>query len=103
MRGLVCALIMGLMSSVVVAEETERYGQQKVVYDVSDPGGPDDKAYKVAMRNIQDHINAVGAGNMDIKVVLHGNGLGLLLSANTDDTIQTVVSQLKGQDVDFHV
>ncbi len=55
------------------------------------------------MRNIQNHINAVGADNMDIKVVLHGNGLGLLMNAKTNEKLQGAVASLKSQNVDFQV
>ena len=79
------------------------YGKQKVVYHINYNGGEDDKAYRGAMRNIQNHINAVGADNMEIKVVLHGNGLGLLMSARDDDKLQTQVGSLKSQKVAFHV
>ena len=52
----------------------DRYGQQKVVYHIN---YDNPKQQAGALRNIQNHINAVGAENMDIKVVLHGNGLSL--------------------------
>ena len=81
----------------------EGYGKQKVVYHINYPGGEGDKAYKGAMRNIQNHINAVGAENLDLKVLLHGNGVGLLMSAKSDDTLQTTVASLKGQNVGFYV
>ena len=82
----------------------ERYGKQKVVYHINYTGGDKDKAYRGAMRNIQNHINAVGAENMDIKVVLHGNGLGLLKSANDgNDKLKGAVASLKSQDVEFNV
>jgi hypothetical protein len=87
----------------MTADASERYGKQKVVYHINYDGGPESKKYKGAMRNIQNHINAVGAENMDIKVVLHGNGLGVLMSAKEDDTLQTAVSSLKGQNVSFQV
>ena len=85
------------------AEETKRYGKQKVVYHINYPGGEDDRAYRGALRNIQNHINAVGAENLDIKVVMHGNGLGMLMSAKGDDRLQTSVASLKGQNVGFQV
>lgn len=81
----------------------ERYGKQKVVYHINYKGGDDDKKYRGAMRNIQNHINAVGAENMEIKVVLHGNGLGLLMSAKKNNKVQGAVTSLKSQDVSFHV
>lgn len=91
------------LSGVADAETSDRYGKQKVVYHINYDGGPESKKYKGAMRNIQNHINAVGAENMEIKVVLHGNGLGVLMSAKEDDKLQTAVSSLKGQNVSFHV
>ena len=82
---------------------SERYGKQKVVYHINYPGDPDDKRYRGAMRNIQNHINAVGAENLDIKVVLHGNGVGLLMSATSPGQLQTSIANLKSQNVNFHV
>ncbi|SFR14157.1 DsrE family protein [Poseidonocella sedimentorum] len=79
------------------------YGKQKVVYHINYTGGEESRAYKGAMRNIQNHINAVGAENLEVKVVLHGNGLGLLMSAKQDEQLQTAVASLKGQAVGFAV
>ena len=97
------AAFMLLATSVDTADAGERYGKQKVVYHINYTGGDKDKKYRGAMRNIQNHINAVGAENMDIKVVLHGNGLGLLQSAKSNDKLQMAVTNLKSQDVNFHV
>ncbi len=83
--------------------QAEGYGKQKVVYHINYDGGPESKAYKGAMQNIQNHINAVGAENLDLKVVLHGNGVGVLMEAKTNDTLQTVIGSLKSQGVNFHV
>jgi hypothetical protein len=88
------------------------YGKQKVVYHIN---YDNPKKQAGALRNIQNHINAVGAENLDLKVVLHGNGLALLLEpdsldklkkfkhANANDKMTAKVSDLKGQGVDFHV
>ena len=57
-----------------------RYEKQKVVYHIN---YDHPKKQGGALRNIQNHINAVGAENMDIKVVLHGNGLALLLDPDS--------------------
>ena len=82
---------------------SEYYGQQKVVYHINYPGGENDAAYIGAMRNIQNHINAVGAENLDVKVVMHGSGLGLLIDALENDDVKNAVSSLKGQNVAFQV
>ncbi|WP_319546658.1 DsrE family protein [Ruegeria conchae] len=84
-------------------EASERYGKQKVVYHINYDGGPEAKKYQGAMRNIQNHINAVGAENLEVKVVLHGNGLGVLMTAKDDEKLQTAIASLKGQNVNFHV
>ena len=88
------------------------YEKQKVVYHIN---YDDPKAQSGALRNIQNHINAVGAENLDLKVVLHGNGLALLLEpdalenvpkfkhANATDDITAKVTGLKDQGVNFHV
>lgn len=101
---LLAALLIALGSVTgALAAETERYGKQKVVYHINYDGGSDSKKYRGAMRNIQNHINAVGADNLDIKVVLHGNGLGVLATAKSDEGLQTRVSGLKAQNVEFQV
>lgn len=97
----IAATSLGLTAAPVLANE--RYGKQKVVYHINYNGGEDDKKYRGAMRNIQNHINAVGAENMDIKVVLHGNGLGLLSQAKQNEALRGQVLELKGQNVAVHV
>ena len=90
----------------------EYYGKQKVVYHIN---YDNPKKQAGALRNIQNHINAVGAENLDLKVVLHGNGLALLLDpdslaelnkfkhANADENMTAKITNLKGQGVDFQV
>ena len=98
----VLAMLLAAASAGVEAEES-KYGKQKVVYHINYTGGEDDKLYRGAMRNIQNHINAVGAENLEIKVVLHGNGVNLLKSAVGNQSLQSQVVDLKIQDVSFHV
>lgn len=86
-----------------VADANERYGKQKVVYHINYNGGDADKMYRAALRNIQNHINAVGKDNMDIKIVLHGNGVGLLKNAMQNQKLQSDVTSLKTQNVSFSV
>jgi len=79
------------------------YGKQKVVYHINYEGGDSDKRYRGALRNIQNHINAVGADNIEVKLVMHGNGVSLLKSALTNEKLQSQVLSLKGQNVEMHV
>ncbi len=85
------------------AQANERYGKQKVVYHINYNGGEKNKRYRGALRNIQNHINAVGADNLELKVVLHGNGVNLLKEALKDDGLKTRITALKSQNVEFLV
>ena len=88
------------------------YDKQKVVYHIN---YDNPKKQAGALRNIQNHINAVGAENLDIKVVLHGKGLALLLDpdslerlkklkhANANDKMTAKIDGLKNQGVSFNV
>lgn len=92
--------------------DNHSYGHQKVVYHINYDNA---KKQSGTLRNIQNHINAVGADNLDIRVVLHGNGLSLLLkpealknvpkfkAANSTTAMQQKVDNLKMQGVHFNV
>lgn len=110
---LLAAFMMSLcLLMMTAANASERYGKQKVVYHIN---YDNPKKQAGALRNIQNHINAVGAENLDLKVVLHGNGLALLLEpdslaklkkfkhANADDTMTAKIDTLKNQGIEFNV
>jgi intracellular sulfur oxidation DsrE/DsrF family protein len=101
---LTAAAVFGVILAGTIKAEAADYGKQKVVYHINYVGGESDKKYRGALRNIQNHINAVGAENMEIKVVLHGNGLGLLQSAKSgNEKLKGQVVSLKAQNVKFNV
>ncbi len=87
------------------------YAKQKVVYHIN---YDDANSQAGAMRNIQNHINAVGKENLELKVVLHGKGLSLLLDpeaasrtklphGNGDAQMQARIAGLKDQGVKFNI
>lgn len=107
---LILAAAIGLLANQAFAED--RYGKQKVVYHINE----DDLAgHKVALANIQNHINAVGKDNLELIVVLNGNGVSLLLEpdslpqlpkfrrASADQDMAANIDTLKGQGVQFQV
>ncbi|MBU2583498.1 MAG: DsrE family protein [Alphaproteobacteria bacterium] len=89
--------------AVAQAADGARYGKQKVVYHINLPGGDGGKYYAASLNNIQNHINAVGKDNIEVKIVMHGNGVGLLQLAKSDLTLQGNVTNLKTQNVAFNV
>jgi hypothetical protein len=76
------------------------YAKQKVLYHVN---YNDEKRQLGAMRNIQNHINAVGKENLDLRVVMHGGGVTLMQTANTNPDFQQKVQNLKDQGVKFNI
>ena len=115
MKSVVTSVAVVLSASLLLASglaHAEGYEKQKVVYHVN---YDDPKMQAGALRNIQNHINAVGAENLDIKVVLHGNGLALLLEpdslaslpkfkhANATEQMTAKIDGLKEQGVAFNV
>ena len=102
----ICMLMM------TTVQANDRYGKQKVVYHIN---YDNPKKQAGALRNIQNHINAVGAENLELKVVLHGNGLALLLDpeslpkltkfkhANANENMTAKIDSLKNQGVEFNV
>jgi intracellular sulfur oxidation DsrE/DsrF family protein len=105
-------LAMGLSFISLNADTKNEYKKQKVVYHIN---FDDPKHQKAALGNIQNHINAVGAENLELRVVLHGDGLSLLLIpeslerlkkfkfANADDSFTARIDGLKNQGVLFDV
>ena len=105
-------LMMGLSLISLNADTKNEYKKQKVVYHIN---FDNKKHQKAALGNIQNHINAVGAENLELRVVLHGNGLSLLLVpeslerlkkfkfANADDNFAARIDGLKDQGVSFEV
>ena len=107
---LALALLLGL--AMISPVHAGGYTKQKVVYHIN---YDNPKQQAGALRNIQNHINAVGADKLDLKVVLHGNGLALLVEpqaherlpkfkhANADDSMAAKIAGLKDQGVAFNV
>lgn len=73
--------------------------EEKVVYHINDSENA-----TVAMRNVQNHINA--SPNAKVVVVTHGKGIDFLLQGAADKTgnpYEPMVQGLKAKGVDFRV
>jgi len=107
----VLAGLVGLVGLAGIAT-AEDEAKQKVVYHVN---GDDPKQQTGALRNVQNHINAVGKENLDLRMVMHGNGVSMVLlpdalekvkgfkSANATPQMQATIDGLKDQGVQFKV
>jgi uncharacterized protein len=107
-------LVLALVSATAIAAVTPGtgYPKQKVVYHVN---FDDPKLHVAALRNIQNHINAVGAENLELRVVMHGHGVALVLlpdalpnvtqfrHANANEQMQAQIDGLRNQGVAFKI
>lgn len=95
------------MSSALHAAEGERkaaengYHTQKVVYHVNDAEGAG-----AMLRNVTNHLNAVGDKNAEIVVVTHGKGVDFLLEGWADKegkSYEEAVQGLVNRGVKFQI
>jgi intracellular sulfur oxidation DsrE/DsrF family protein len=84
--------------AVATAQAAEE--KQKVVYHIN---YDDPKLVNAALGNIKNHINGVGEENLDLVVVLHGNGVEFLKKAKDDMELQGKVVGLRAQKVRFAI
>ncbi|MGE0080099.1 MAG: DsrE family protein [Thiohalomonadaceae bacterium] len=106
MRTLFASLVLStcLASGAVAAElapAANGYHKQKVVYHINDA-----QVASMALRYVQNHIKALGAGNADIVVVTHGRGIDFLLDGwkgADGKSLDTVIHDLATQGVRFNV
>lgn len=83
------------------------YSPQKVVYHFNQNNL---KSTAGGLKNLQNHINAVGAMNLQAVAVFHGGGVFTLLNESKNpkdkklvEVIQSRVMSLKQQGVEFNV
>ena len=111
MKNLIKIALLGTGFTLAMWPTASGYGKQKVAYHVN---GDNPQQNAGALRNVQNHINAVGAENLDIRIVLHGNRLALLTypdevestklwHGNATEEMQTRITGLKNQGMRFHV
>lgn len=84
--------------------------KQNVVYHMSTS---DAKIQSATLRNVQNHIDVEGKDNLNIKVMMHGDGVSMVnipkpdltpkIPANADINMQSKIMDLKHQGVQFLV
>ena len=105
------ALLTLLVLTIGATQAGDRYGKQKVVYHMN---VDDAKTQAATLANIQNHITAVGADNIELKVVMHGDGISLVMdpdalqgtkmkAANATPEVEAKISGLKQQGVKFEI
>jgi intracellular sulfur oxidation DsrE/DsrF family protein len=84
----------------VAAMTFSTYPTQKVVYQVTDGESWLNRGYSVrVVGTAGNHIKALGAKNIDLRMVLTGDGVKLLQSARGDQALRKKIDDLKSQGV----
>ena len=100
MKKLLAVALVAMLPLTVGVGSAVAAEKQKVVYHLN---SDDTKHHMAFMKNIQNHINAVGKENLDLRVVMHGPGISLLQSAKKNEDVKSRVDNLKLQGISFNV
>lgn len=76
---------------------------QQVVYHVMGGGGWFGREHLHRMSIISNHLEAVGEGFLDLRVVLQGDGLDLLIAARSDSKLAARIDRFKAAGVRFMI
>ncbi len=93
----------GGVNAEVSAMRFAPYAEQRVVYHVTGDGGFRGRGYRNLMHIAGNHMAAVGEGRLDLKVVVQGEGLNLLMSARSDPELAAKIDALKAKGARFLV
>lgn len=103
--GVLTCLVATVLGTGVLAETqaAKEYAPQKVVYQNYGQGKETAAYLEGLLRNLKNHVDAVGEGRIDIRVVNHGKGIILLQSATMDPAIAEKIDALRAKGVRFLV
>ena len=92
-----------VLPSWVAEPSTMPYDAQRVIYHVNQGGGLLNRNFKHVLQVAENHAAAVSPGQLDLRVVLQGDGVDLLAWARKDAAIAARVDALKAKGVHFEV
>ena len=87
----------------VEAMELKSYGRQQVIYHVEEGAGLFNGRFRHVLQVAQNHVSAVGAENLDLRIVMQSEGVDLLAWAKNDEAARKQIDKLKAQGVKFEV
>lgn len=77
------------------------FKDQKVVYHNNGRGKDSGEYFKGLMKNLDNHVDAVGKDHIEIRVVSHGDGLVMFQSAKDQKELADKIDALRQQGVKF--
>lgn len=77
------------------------FNDQKVVYHNNGRGKDSGAYFKAVVKNLDNHIAAVGEGHIEIRVVSHGDGLAMFQAVGDDSDLFKKLDVLRQRGVKF--
>lgn len=94
----------GAATGAAAQAQTAPPAQEKIVYHLNQPGGEEFRYYRQFIRNLSNHVSVMPRSGFDLRVVMHGEGLGLLRrAARADPQIQAAIDELKLAGLRFEI
>ena len=87
----------------VLIEPSELYAPQKTVFQISGDGGWFGRAHGHRLANLENQLTAVGEISLESVVVLHGDGVDLLVDSVSDERLRNKVDRLRKAGIRFVV
>lgn len=93
------------VAAATVSAQAQPAGEkEQTAYHLNQPGGEEFAYYRQFLVNLRNHVEVLANGQYDIRVVMHGPGLGLLrFAARANPQIAASVDNLKLAGVRFEV
>lgn len=74
------------------------YAPQRVVYHVAENGGFLGRGFKKLLQVASNHVEALETGQLDLRIVLQGDGVDLLTDAKGDAALAARIDGLKAKE-----
>jgi len=81
----------------------EDYGRQQVIYHIDQSAGVLNGHYRHVLQVAKNHVDAVGADKLDLRIILQGEGVDFLSWARGSFDARHKIDELKLQGVKFLV
>lgn len=95
--------VVGPRPKVDVPRVVTDFGHQKVIYHLTESGGYLGQKYRSWLGNMENHYAALQPGELDLVVVMNGDGIDLLTHAATDEKLAARIDALKARGARFLV
>jgi intracellular sulfur oxidation DsrE/DsrF family protein len=79
------------------------FGHQKVIYHLTEGGGYLGQKHRNWLGNMENHFAALKPGELELVVIMNGDGVDLLSAAKTDEKLAARIDALKAKGARFQI